>query len=116
MGKRPAPVECSDFDDLPATIPHGAPLLSDGRLVAGHRDATFVSCPDVYSIKASHIVVASHEYAVAGGERLAAAACDPRRIAIDVGLNRPATEVHPNARCRRPGCRQLFAQALAEQD
>ncbi|MFJ5121877.1 hypothetical protein [Kitasatospora sp. NPDC088548] len=116
MGKRPDPVECEDFDDPPATIPHGAPLLSGGKLVGGYRDATFVSCPDVYSIKARHIVVMSHEYNVAGGERLAAAACDPRRIAIDTSLNEAAAEVHSNARCRRPGCRQLFVRALAEEE
>lgn len=110
---RPAPVECDDFENPPTTIPHGAPLLAEGRLVAGHRDATFLRSPDIYSIKARHVVVVSHEYAVGRGVTTSAAACNPRQIAIDVSLNKPAADVHSNARCQRPGCRQLFAQALA---
>jgi hypothetical protein len=29
---------------------------------------------------------------------------------------RDAVEVHPNGRCRRPGCAQLFAQAAASDE
>jgi hypothetical protein len=108
---RPEGVECEDFDDV-SNIPHGTPLLRNGRLQAAWRDASFLSRPDIYSIKASHIVVASHRYAVGGGISVPAAACNPVHIMIDTGGSRDATEVHPNGRCARPGCRELFAKAL----
>lgn len=107
---RPAPAEWSgDEYDLP--FPHGTPLLVDGRLQAGTRDASFLNCPDVHTIKAAHIVIASLELAIgSGGARGLAAACDPRRIMTCPPL-RDAAEVPPNGRCHRPGCAQLFAQA-----
>ena len=113
MGKRPEAVECEDFDRV-GSYEHGAPLLWNGRLQAGRRDASFLNRPDVHSVKANHVVVASHHYAVGSGISVAAAACDPVGIMIftDAGL-RDATEVHPNGRCRRPGCRQLFDKAEA---
>lgn len=113
MGNRPEPVECEDFDRV-SEYEHGTPLLWNGRLQAGRRDASFLSRPDVHSIKANHIVVASHRYAVGSGISVAAAACDPVGIMIftDAGL-RDAKEVHPNGRCRRPGCPQLFDKAEA---
>jgi hypothetical protein len=109
LSQRPDPAEWSgDEFDLP--FPHGTPLLFDGRLQAGWRDATFLSSPDVHSIKARHVVVASHQIAIGGGATGLAAACDPRRIMIGFPV-KDATEVHPNGRCHRPGCAQLFAQA-----
>ncbi|ANZ14436.1 hypothetical protein SNOUR_05585 [Streptomyces noursei ATCC 11455] len=109
--KRPLSAECADFDDV-GKHEHGAPLLRNGRLQAGWREASFLRRPDVYSIKARHVVVASHRYAVAGGMVTAAAACSPTQIAIDSSLLEDAAEVHPNGRCRRPGCRELFAQVF----
>lgn len=110
MTKRPDPAEWSgDEYDLPFL--HGTPLLFQGRLQAGWRDASFVNCPDVHSIKARHVVVASRQIALGSGATGLAAACDPRRIMIAWPL-RDATEVHPNGRCARPGCKQLFRQAV----
>jgi len=103
-------VECEDFHCV-ETYPHGAPLLRNGVLQAAWRDASFLDRPDVRSIKARHIIVASHEYAVGSGVSGPAAACDPRRIMIDTDLAADATEVKPQGKCRRPGCRQLFADA-----
>lgn len=61
-------------------------------------------------------MVASRELAIiGGGAKALAAACDPRRIMICLPL-RDAVEVHPNGRCRRPGCAQLFAQAAASDE
>jgi hypothetical protein len=109
LSQRPDPAEWSgDEFDLP--FPHGTPLLFDGRLQAGWRDASFLNSPDVHSIKARHVVVASRQIAIGGGARGLAAACDPRRIMIGFPV-KDATEVHPNGRCRRPGCAQLFARA-----
>lgn len=108
---RPDAVECADFES-PSAYPHGAPLLLEGVLQAGWCDATFINCPDVYSIKARHVIVASHRYAVAGGIVAPAAACSPTQIAIDVSMMADAIDVRPNGRCRRPGCRQLFARVL----
>jgi hypothetical protein len=111
LSQRPDPAEWSgDEFDLP--FPHGTPLLFDGRLQAGWRDASFLNSPDVHSIKARHVVVASRQIAIGGGARGLAAACDPRRIMIGFPV-KDATEVHPNGRCRRPGCAQLFARAAA---
>lgn len=108
---RPYGVEVDSFDDdTAAKLVHGTPMLAGGQYQADWRDATFLSRPDVRTIKARHIVVASHRYAIGSGSVALAAACDPMRIAL---LDGPAdaTEVHPNGRCRRPGCRQLFAEA-----
>ncbi|MDX3672698.1 hypothetical protein [Streptomyces europaeiscabiei] len=112
--RRPYAVECGPGHDALTKLPHGAPLLTGGLLQAGHRDASFLRRPDVRTDKASHIIVVSHEYAVGRGVTTSAAACDPKRIMIDEGLVRDAVAVHPNGRCRRPGCRQLFARASAE--
>jgi hypothetical protein len=109
---RPAPAEWSGGEfDLP--FPHGTPLLFGGRLQAGWRDASFLSSPNVRTIKARHVVVASRQIAIGAGATGIAAACDPRRIMIGFPV-RDATEVHPNGRCSRPGCKQLFTQALTQ--
>jgi hypothetical protein len=108
--RRPYAVECEDFR-RPGEIPHGAPLLRNGLLQAAWRDASFLRRPDVHSIKARHVIVATHEYAVAGGMVGPAAACDPRGILIDSDLAADATEVKRPGKCRRPGCRQLFEEA-----
>ncbi len=113
MSTRPGPAGWSgDEYDLP--FPHGTPpLMIGGRLQAGWRDASFLRSPDVHSVKARHIVIASREVAIAGGGASGlAAACDPRRIMI-CPPTRDAAEVHPNGRCRRPGCAQLFAQVTS---
>lgn len=111
--KRPPGVEWGDSSALMQLV-HGAPLLRGGVLQASSRDATFLSRPDVYTDKASHVVVVSHRMAVGSGMTCEAAACDPTRIMIDDGLVSDAVEVHPNGRCRRSGCRQLFALAEAQ--
>jgi hypothetical protein len=111
LSQRPDPAEWSgDEDDLP--LPHGAPLLFDGRLQAGWRDATFPRSPDIHSIKARHVVVASRQIAIGGGDTGLAAARDPRRIMIGFPV-KDAAEVHPSGRGRRPGRAQPFAQAEA---
>lgn len=111
--KRPPAAEWSGGEHDIYGFEHGTPLLFNGRLQASRRDATFLSCPDVHSIKARHIVVASRRYAIVpGGTVSLAAACDPVRIAVLPGTA-DATEVHPNGRCARPGCAQLFAAALS---
>ena len=111
MSGRPDPAEWSgDEFDLP--FPHGTPLTFDGRLQAGWRDATFLNSPDVHSIKARHVVVASHQIAIGSGATGSPRPATPRRIMIGFPV-KDATEVHPNGRCRRPGCAQLFAQAVA---
>jgi hypothetical protein len=79
---RPAAAGLSGDEDDIGAFPHGTPLLSGGVLQAAGRDATFLTCPDVHSIKARHIVVASRKYGVAGGCLSLAAACDPVRIAV----------------------------------
>lgn len=117
MSRRPFGVECPDFEDKAffATVPHGTPLLADGLMVAAWRDASFLSRPDVRTIKACHVVVASHRYAVGGGMAVAAAACSPTQIMANLDIIREATEVSPNGRCRAPGCRALFQLAEQEQ-
>jgi hypothetical protein len=65
-----------------------------------------------HPIKVRHVVVASHRIAIGSGVTGLASACDPRRIMICFPV-KDATEVHPNGRCRRPGCEQLFARAEA---
>lgn len=117
--RRPPPAECESLMDFqhPERFPHGTPLLWEGQLQAGRRDATFLSSPDVHSIKARHVIVASHRYGVGSGTLTSAAACDPVRIAINTDsdlLLSDASEVHPAGRCRRPGCRELFTQALSD--
>jgi hypothetical protein len=86
--------------------------MFDGRLLAGCRDAAFLSSPDVHSIKGQYVVVASRQIAIGGGATGLAAACDPRRIMIGFPV-KDATDVHPNGRCRRSGCAQLFRQAAS---
>ncbi|MFD8516614.1 hypothetical protein ACFV27_37420 [Streptomyces antimycoticus] len=115
MSKRPEAVECEDFRRV-GQYAHGAPLLVEGKMVAGRRDASFLSRPDVHSIKANHIVVASHRYSVGGGIAAPAAACDPVNIMIYTDILRDPSEVVPQARCRRPGCRELFAKAIQAAD
>ncbi|MER6830850.1 hypothetical protein ABT352_32990 [Streptosporangium sp. NPDC000563] len=108
---RPAGVEWADTELTDAKA--GTPLLRGGQLLAGYRDATFLSCPDARTIKQRHIVVVSHTYAVAGGSTEATAACDPRRIKMGGMVEVPAYEVPLSSRCRRPACAALFAQADA---
>jgi hypothetical protein len=108
--RRPYAVECANFRDV-GEYQHGAPLLAGGLLQAAWRDASFLLRPDVHSIKARHIVVASQRYAVAGGISAPAAACDPVGTMMSTDHISDATEVKPQGRCRRPGCRQLFEAA-----
>ncbi|WP_433357657.1 hypothetical protein ACQP25_44695 (plasmid) [Microtetraspora malaysiensis] len=98
-------------EDTLTTADHGAPLLREGRLLAGYRDATFVDCPNVSTVKQWHIVVVSHRVAIGGGTVAEAAACDPRRIMLGGEAERPAHEVGPGGRCQRRACAALFAQA-----
>lgn len=113
MSERPVPAEWSG-DEYDVPFAHGTPLAIQGHLQAATRDASHVDCPDTTSIKASHVVVASRELAIGrNGARGLAAACDPHRIMICPPL-RNAEDVHPNGRCRRPGCARLFAQAGAD--
>lgn len=113
MATRPDPVDCDDFDS-PAGVPHGAPLTHRGVLQAASRDASWYERPDVHSAKASHVIVASHVLGIGSGSIGPAAACDPVRIIVDTSLVRTAADVHPNGRCARPGCRELFARAVAD--
>jgi hypothetical protein len=109
---RPAGVEW-DCDDVP-DAEHGAPLLWDGRLLAGYRDARFLSCPDARTVKQWHVAVVSHRYAVAGGSMEVTAACDPRRIMLGGLKEKPAREIPEEARCRRSACAALFTWADRE--
>jgi hypothetical protein len=84
--QRPQAKEGLQF--LPASWVQGSSLRRD--LLAHLATGTFVA-------KAENVIQA--------------AACDPRRIMI-CPPTRDAAEVHPNGRCRRPGCAQLFAQAV----
>jgi hypothetical protein len=111
---RPAGVEWADVDIT--KVEHGTPLLRGGHLLAGYRNATFINCPDARTIKQRHIVVVSHTFAVAGGTTTEAAACDPRRIQMGGLAEVPAHEVLRVARCRRPACAALFAQADAAKE
>ena len=106
---RPPAAEWSG-DEFDLGFPHGTPLLRDGKLQAGQRDATFLDCPDTRTDKASHVMVASSRVAIGAGCSGVAAACDPVRIMIVPDL-RAAASVHPNGRCARRGCAGLFALA-----
>lgn len=106
---RPAPVEWPDGSLL--HVPHGTPLLRDGKLTASRRDATFVLCPNVTTIKAVHVVVVSHEIAIGSGCVGVTSACDSRTTMLQDDMLEDAECIHPNGRCQRPGCRQLFALA-----
>jgi hypothetical protein len=108
--RRPYAVECDDFDSV-AQYSHGAPLLAGGVLQAAWRNAEFLNRPDVRTIKARHVIVASHRYAVGSGMCVPAAACSPTMIMMNTDIIADATEVKPQGRCRRPGCRQLFEAA-----
>lgn len=107
---RPDPAEWSG-DEYEVDFPHGTPLMINGRLQAATRDATFLARPDTRTIKATHVVVASQRLAIGSGHaRGLAAACQPRRIMVD-HATKAAADVHPNGRCARPGCAQLFEKA-----
>lgn len=113
MARRPDPVEWPEDEALLGQVPHGAPLTVAGRLQAGYRDASAYQRPNVYGIKAMHIVVASSTLLGGDGARWdsVAAACSPGRIALVDDLGGNASSFPPNARCTRPGCAQLFALA-----
>ena len=111
---RPAPAEWSGDHGDAELFAHGTPLLIGGRLQAGRRDASFIACPDTRRDKAAHIAVVSHRIGLLGGVIGLAAACDPVRIMLLDDPTRDAMQVHPNGRCARPGCKQLFAQAVKE--
>lgn len=115
MNRRPAAVEWTGdrYDDIPGAE-HGAPLLWDGHLIAGYRDARYLSKPDATTVKQWHIAVVSHEYAVAGGTTEVTAACDPRRIMLGGMAEKPAHEIRASWRCRRPACAALFRKADQE--
>lgn len=100
MSARPSPAEWSGEEHgLP--FADGTPLLLDGKLQAGARDASGTIREPSGCFTALHVVVAS------GG--WLAAACD-RRIMIDVPTV-GAAEVRPGGQCRRPACTALFATA-----
>ncbi|OKI19261.1 hypothetical protein A6A07_07105 [Streptomyces sp. CB03911] len=111
-------MECDDFERPdPATYPEGAALLFEGRIQASRRDWTFVVSrwPRDNEPRAVHAVTMTSRYAVGGGMVTLAAACDPVRIALLAEYVKDATDFHPNARCQRSGCRQLFAQAATDE-
>jgi hypothetical protein len=99
VNARPAPAEWSGGQyGLP--FPDGTPLMLQGQLLAGSRDASLRL--QWGSFPALHIIAASGGYP--------AAACD-RRILIDATAVIKAAEVRPGGRCRRPACASLFATA-----
>lgn len=113
--QRPPPAEW-DGDSYNLTAhPHGTPLTINGKLQAATRDATFLARPDTHTTKVRHIVVASHHLAIAGGTTGPAAACDPTRI-MTLDTTTDAAATHPNGRCARPGCTQLFQAANARDE
>lgn len=108
MLRRPAP---QDSGTAWSDTVHGAPTVWRGELAAGHRDASFLSRPDVHSDKALHAMVFTHRYAVGGGMDGLGAACNPVHILLDEHLMFTAHEVKRTIRCQRGGCRTLFAAA-----
>jgi hypothetical protein len=83
----------------------------DGGLVLGYRDATFINKPSLGDHQ-GHAVVFTHRYAVGSGMEGMAAACDPTRILIDDGMLFATPRItNPVARCKRPACRALLAEA-----
>lgn len=108
MLRRPVP---QDSGTPWSSTAHGAPVVWGGELAAGHRDASFLSRPDIHSDKALHAMVFTHRYAVGSGVDGLGAACNPVHILLDENLMFTAHEVKRPARCRRGGCRTLFAAA-----
>lgn len=102
-----------------ASAPHGAPLLVNGRLQAGYRDATFYGAPNEVRDTQVHVMVAAAYVRNGQATGWEGAACDPRRIVIDTEclervIVRDAADIPPAVRCRRPGCARLYEQADAE--
>jgi hypothetical protein len=110
---RPAAVE---WPEHVKNVPHGAPLLVNGRLQGALRDASWWSSPDTVKLKFAHIVVASHRLGTAHGSMIAAAAaCDPSRIMLFIGGScKDAADFPEGVRCRRTACAALFARADRE--
>ncbi len=75
--------------------------MDNDQLLAGRRDATFVRSPGRAEV--AHIAVTDNGddyYArCAPGRHLHGQRCIPLTM-LD-----PAEQIHPNARCRHPGCR-----------
>jgi hypothetical protein len=113
MTGRPDPVEWDGELGGLGALSHGAPLTARGRLLAGSRDASMVKRPDVYTLKARHVAVASHRTAIGSGQNGVAAACDPVRLILVEDQLADIDKVHPNGRCRRRGCRELFAKHVS---
>lgn len=108
MLRRPVP---QDSGTPWSSTAHGAPVVWNGELAAGHRDASFLSRPDVSSDKALHAMVFTHRYAVGAGMDGLGAACNPVHILLDEHLLFTAHEVKRPTRCQRRGCQALFAAA-----
>lgn len=76
--------------------------MVDEPLVAGWRDATFLRRPGRAQVR--HIAVRDGDEWFArcvGGRALHGEHTMP----LDGSMLAPAAQVHPNGRCRRPGCR-----------
>lgn len=112
-GARPAPV---DWPEHLKDVPHGAPLLVDGKLQGALRDASWWPSPDIVKPKYAHVVVASHRLGTAHGSMIAeAAACDPSRIMLITEFScKDAADFPECVRCRRTACAVLFARADRE--
>lgn len=91
-------------------LPPGAPLTAGGQLLVSTRDASWLCCPEVRTIKALHAAVVSHTVAAGGGMTGVAAACAPSRILLDDGMLGPAADAHPDGLCQRPACQRIFAR------
>lgn len=107
---RPEPVEWPG-DKAAAALPHGTPLLFNGELFAGQRDASFLRSPDVHASKQVHVIVVNRIPQFPGGSVVdgRGAACDPPRLPI--GLTDRARSWPAHVRCRRAACQTLFALA-----
>jgi hypothetical protein len=99
VSPRPTPAEWSG-EEYGLPFPDGTPLMLEGQLQAGSRDASLSL--HWGSSPALHVVVASGGYP--------AAACD-RRILIDATVVTSAAQARPGGRCHRPACTTLFATA-----
>lgn len=107
MLRRPAP---RPLGTAPEDAEHGAPVVRRGKLTIAPRDASYLRSPSSRPDTQLHIAVFTRQYAVGSGMAGIAAACDPARILLDEGLFFGAEELR-RSRCRRPGCRVLFAEA-----
>lgn len=86
---------------------HGTPeRLRDGRLAAGHRDASFYNSPGHSWVIHAALRVPSGQL----GPRVVPA-CDTIRAYLVDDLLEAAAEVPGASRCRRPACALRFLEA-----